>query len=117
MKRYYRINVADNMWNGEGWSVNEFYEQPYVIGISEAAEPGDILKALKDAGLLRKRLRYQVENMEELGIYIYYLADFQVLLHLRPIAEEALDRECRYRYGIQGRPTEIIEVKVKGGRR
>ena len=117
MKKYFRVWVADNLWDGEGWSVNEYYEQPFIIGISEAAEPGDILKALKDAGLLRKRLRYEVEDAEELGFYIYYVTDFQVLLHLRPIAVEALYRECRYRYGIQGRPTEIIEVKVKGGRR
>ena len=63
MKKYYRVWVADNLWDGEGWSVNEFYEQPFIIAIPEESEGKDILSALKAGGLLRKRLRYDVEDL------------------------------------------------------
>ena len=43
MKKYYRVWVADNLWDGEGWSVNEFYEQPFILAIPEEAAGKDIL--------------------------------------------------------------------------
>ena len=115
MKKYYRVWVADNLWDGEGWSVNEFYEQPFIIAIPEEAAGKDILSALKKAEILRKRLRYDVEGFGSDELLIYYLTDFQCIMNLRVIQEEDLQREIGYKYGIQSRPTRVIEVKVKRG--
>ena len=115
MKRYYRVNVADNMWNGEGWSVNEFYEQPFIIGIPKEATGEDIITTLKKENLLRKRFRYEVEEVWSDEFFIYYLTDFQCVLNMRIIHEENLERQKGYRYGISGKPTRVIEVKAKKG--
>lgn len=117
MKRYYRIYVADNLWDGEGWSVNDFYEQPHIIGIPEEATGADILATMKKEGLLRKRFRYDIEEVWTDEFFVYYLTDFQCVLNLRIIREEDLERENGYKYGIQGRPTEILEVKAKHRKR
>ena len=115
MKKYYRLFVADNLWDGEGWSVNDLYEQPFILAIPEEAEKDDILAALKKDGLLRKRLRYDVEDLGDDDLLIYYLTDFQCVLNLRVIQEEDLEREKGYRYGIMGQPTRVINVKAKRG--
>ena len=115
MKKYYRLFVADNLWDGEGWSVNDFYEQPFILAIPEEAAGGDILAALKNEGLLRKRLRYDVEDVGSDELLIYYLTDFQCIMNLRVIQEEDLEREMDYKYGIMRQPTLAINVKVKRG--
>ncbi len=66
MYKYYRVSLAD-LWNdGDGWSVNDWYEQPYLVGIEESKPWGvaDIVKALKDAGLLKRGLHYDGWTIE-----------------------------------------------------
>ena len=113
MKKYYRLFVAENLWDGEGWSVNDFYEQPFILAIPEEATGKDILSALKAEDLLRKRLRYEVEGAWSDDLFIYYLTDFQCVLNLRVIQEEDMEREIGYKYGIMGQPTLAINVKAK----
>ena len=112
MKKYYRLFAADNLWDGEGWSVNDFYEQPFILAIPEEATKDDILAALKNEGLLRKRLRYDVEDVGSDELLIYYLTDFQCVLNLRVIQEEGLEREKGYRYGIMSQPTRVVNVRL-----
>ena len=115
MKKYYRLFVADNLWDGEGWGVNDFYEQPFILAIPEEAAGKDILSALKAEGLLRKRLRYDVEDLGSDELLIYYLTDFQCIMNLRVIQEYDLQREIGYKYGIMSQPTRVINVKAKRG--
>ena len=115
MEMYYRVFVADNLWDGEGWSVNDFYEQPFILAIPEEAAGDDIISALKKEEILRKRLRYDVEDLGSGDLMIYYLTDFQCVLNLRVIQEEGLERERGYKYGIMGQPTRVINVKAKRG--
>lgn len=105
---YYRVNVAENTHDGEGWSVNQWYEQSCIIGISENASDKSIISALKRAKMLKNHCKFEVEYTDS-DIYINYLADFQTVIMLRPIIN-SLENEKNARYLFPTRMTQVFKA-------
>ena len=112
MNRYYRLSIAESWRDSESWTINQYYEQPYVVMTTDNSDLKSILKSLKTAGLLKKSVKYQGFTIDwsydECDIYIErYYADNRepLIIKLNQIDENRLESELNSHYGIMGKPT------------
>lgn len=117
MKKYYRLSIGESWNDGESWSVNQWYYQPYVIETNDKSDCKSIVKSLKVAGLLKNNLRYNGFNLDytwdesEIFIDRYYIKNVEPLqLRLIKIDEADLESELNSHYGIQRRPTILCKA-------
>ena len=111
MKQFYRVHLAESWNDGESWSVNQYYEQPYVVCIDENSTANKIVKALKQGGLLNKYIHNTAFTLEGETGYAMYLERYYrhntepLIIMLTPIDKADVDRELSSTYGIQRKQT------------
>ena len=103
MKKYFRVSIAESMYDGESWSVNQYYEQPYLVSITDDSDAKSIVKALKQGGLFIKSLKYTGWTLEGETDYDLYLERYYsdnrspLILKLSPIHND-LEYELNSHY-------------------
>lgn len=116
MKKYFRVSLAESLFDGEGWSVNQYYSQPYIVSITEASNAKSIVKALKSGGLLQKTVKYAgwtIDGDLDYGLYLerYYANNQEpIIIELLPIDDKDLQRELNSHYGITHIKTQVCKA-------
>lgn len=117
MAKYYRVNLAESLNDGESWSVNNWYEQPYIVEVNDNSDCRSIIKALKVGGLLKAGLQYDTFlidwSYDEGEIYIekWYADNSEpLIMKLSLIDADDLDRQLNAHYGIRREPTVLCKA-------
>ena len=116
MEKNYRVSLAESTYDGESWSVNQYYSQPYIVSITESSDSKSIVKALKNGGLLKKTVKYTgwtIDGDADYGLYLerYYTNNQEpIIIELLPIDDKDLQRELNSHYGITHIKTQMCKA-------
>ena len=115
LSNYYRLALADSWNDGDSWSVNQWYDQPYLIKISDNADSKAIIKAIKRTCVNKylKNNRFDIEWTDRQIYVSYYFDDNSepLMIELRPVYEDRLQYEKDSHYGIQRFASKIVYAR------